>query len=81
MKTTIEIQSELLRRAKETARKDGKTLRALVEEGLRRVVADGAAPRRKRKFRMVTFRGNGLRPGVDLRDWKKVLEIAFEGRG
>jgi len=80
MKTTIEIQSELLRKAKATARKEGKTLRALVEEGLRRVVADRAAPRRKGKFHMVTFKGTGLQPGIDPYDWKKILEICYGGR-
>ncbi len=80
MKTTIEIQSELLRKAKETARKERTTLRALVEEGLRSVMASRAKPRRRRKFRMVTFKGDGLQPGVDLSDWKKVLEICYGER-
>jgi hypothetical protein len=43
MKTTVEIQSALLQRAKRHARKVGKPLRALIEEGLRRVLEDDAA--------------------------------------
>lgn len=35
MKTTLDLSDELLRRAKRQARKMGKPLRALVEEGLR----------------------------------------------
>jgi hypothetical protein len=38
VKTTIEISDSLLARAKLHARKIGKPLRALVEEGLRRVL-------------------------------------------
>jgi hypothetical protein len=81
MKTTIEIQSELLRKAKDAARKEGTTLRALVEEGLRTVLQARSKPRRRRKFRMATFKGDGLQPGIDLSDWKKILEICYEGRG
>jgi hypothetical protein len=40
MKTTIEIADALLARAKRHARKTGKPLRALVEEGIRRVLED-----------------------------------------
>ncbi len=39
MKTTIEIQDELLARAKRHAKQTGRPLRAVVEEGLRQVLA------------------------------------------
>ena len=38
MKATVEISDALLLRAKRLARKSGRTLRALVEDGLRRVL-------------------------------------------
>ena len=38
MKTTLDIHDELLARAKRHARDTGRPLRALVEEGLRRVL-------------------------------------------
>ena len=43
MKTTIDIADPLLARAKRHAQKLGKPLRALVEEGLRHVLAEEAA--------------------------------------
>ena len=39
MKTTLDIHDELLRRAKRHARETGRPLRAVVEEGLRRVLS------------------------------------------
>jgi hypothetical protein len=38
MKTTVEIQDELLRRAQRLAATSGSTLRALIEDGLRLVL-------------------------------------------
>ena len=38
MRTTLDIHDELLRRAERHARRTGRPLRALVEEGLRRVL-------------------------------------------
>ena len=81
MKTTIEIQEALLREAKGTARKEGTTLRALVEEGLRRVLKERGGRKRKVRFRFATFKGNGLQPGIDETDWRRIREISYEGRG
>ncbi len=46
MKTTIEIQDELFRRAKRYAKRTGRPLRAVVEEGLRNVLNDTPRPKR-----------------------------------
>ena len=45
MKTTLDIHDELLRRAKRHARETGRPLRAVVEDGLRRVLAPGTPDR------------------------------------
>ncbi len=44
MKTTIEIQDVLLDRAKRYAKSVGKPFRAVVEEGLRRILSERALP-------------------------------------
>jgi hypothetical protein len=42
MKTTLDIQDELMARAKRHAKRTGRPLRAVVEDGLRRVLSDSA---------------------------------------
>lgn len=80
MKTTVNIADPLLFAAKKLAAEEGSTLRALVEEGLRRVLE-----RRKRpgKFQMrrASFRGNGLQPDVHEGQWERIRELVYEGRG
>ena len=48
MKTTLDIDDELLNRAKRQARRTGRPLRALVEDGLRQVLSTGAGRGRYR---------------------------------
>ena len=48
MKTTLDIQDELLARAKRHARKTGRPLRAVVEEGLRQVLTTEVSEHRYR---------------------------------
>lgn len=80
MKTTVEISDALLEEAKELAAKESTTLRALLEEGLRRAMND----RRQRKtfrLRRASFRGEGLQPGVAEGSWQRIRGIIYEGRG
>ncbi len=80
MKTTIEIPNSLLEEARKLASQEGTTVRALVETGLRRVLAE----RKKRgtfKLRNASFKGNGLQPGVADASWERIREMAYEGRG
>ena len=81
MKTTIEVQDRLLRAAKDTARKEGTTLRALVEEGLRKALESRARPKKKFRLRHVVFTGDGLVPGIDLENWEQIRSLIYEGRG
>lgn len=48
MKTTVDIQDELLARAKRHARQTGRPLRAVVEEGLRQVLSNAVPCQRYR---------------------------------
>ena len=56
MKTTIEINDELFRSARQRAADTGTTLRALVEEGLRSVLARVSEPPAVASFQVRVFR-------------------------
>jgi hypothetical protein len=80
MKTTIEISDPLLRDARKFAEREGVTLRALVERGLRHVVAEtrSSAPF---KLRRASFKGRGLQGEFADASWDKLRDLAYEGRG
>ena len=81
MKTTVEIADDLLRAAKERARRDGTTLRALLEEGLREALRRRGRSRGPFRLKMVTFKGKGLRPGLRPGDWEKLRALMYEDHG
>lgn len=75
MKTTIEIADELLVKAKRQARRQGRTLRDIVEEALReKLAAGGREPFRLRKH---TFKGKGTHPSVIEGDWASVRDAIY----
>ena len=79
MKTTVEIPDALLNRARRLAAREGTTIRALVEESLRRVLAERErAPRFELK--PVTFKGEGLREDFT-GGWEAMRDVIYEGRG
>jgi hypothetical protein len=80
MRTTIRLDDRLLERAKREATRRGETLTALIERGLRLVLARPEPPRRRRRVELpVCTAGGGTLPGVDLRDSAALLDI-LEGR-
>ena len=60
MKTTIELPDELYRRAMAVARRRGRKIKDLVEEGLRMVVDGPAKGRRKRTLAELMKGARGL---------------------
>ena len=80
MKTTLEIADPLLREARKVAARERTTLRALVEQGLRRVIAE----KRRQvpfKLRRASFKGKGLRPEFQDGGWDRIRDVTYEGRG
>jgi hypothetical protein len=80
MKTTLEISDPLLREARKIAANERTTLRALVEQGLRQVVAE---KKRKGTFRLrdASVGGQGLHPDLADAGWERIRDLVYEGRG
>ena len=80
MKTTIDISDALLEEAKKVASQEHTSVRALIEHGLRRILAE-----RKRsapfKMRKASFKGKGLHPEIDPGAWERIRDLAYEGHG
>ena len=76
----MEIADALLERVRKLAAREGTTIRALVEESLRRVLAE-----RERKpgfkLRRVTFKGQGLNPELGAGHWALLRDLIYEDRG
>jgi succinylarginine dihydrolase len=81
MKTTIDIADGILSAAKRLAASEGTTLRALVEAGLRQVVAQHKERPAPFRLRRASVKGRGLRSDVQGRSWEQLREMAYEGHG
>ena len=80
MKTTVEISDSLLEEARRLASRERSTLRALIEDGLRRLLHQ---KRSKQAFRLrkATFRGEGLQPGAAEDGWTRIRDRIYQDRG
>ncbi len=80
MKTTVEISDGLLRQAKAAARREGVTLRTLIEAGLRSVLRERKAERTF-VLRDASFGGQGVSAEFRGERWEDVRDAIYEGRG
>ncbi len=78
VRTTIDINDALLKRAKKRAADEGTTLRALVEGALRRHLSE-RPPRAGYRLRWRTERGR-LLPGARLDDRDALFDLMDERR-
>jgi hypothetical protein len=74
MRTTINIDDELLAQAKQVAARTGRSLTAVVEDALRESLHRRAHSHR-RDVELPTFGRGGLQPGVDLDDSAALLDL------
>lgn len=76
MKTTVHIPDPLLAKAQKLAEREGTTLKALIEEGLQRVVAD-RADRPAFKLADGSFNGQGLQPEFAGAGWDRIRAAIY----
>ena len=76
MKTTVEIPDSLLEQARRLASQEHTTVRALVEEVLRRIMVERKSAR-SFKLRKVSFKGNGLQPPMADASWQRIRDAAY----
>lgn len=77
MRTTVNINDDLLRRAREQALADGRSLGDVVDDALRSHLTRPAATG---QVELPTYGGSGLQPGVDLEDKDALTALLDEGR-
>ncbi|MEE9496503.1 MAG: hypothetical protein V3V39_08245 [Desulfobacterales bacterium] len=80
MKTTVHIPDTLLEEARKIASREQTTIKALIEEGLRRTI-DIRKHKSAFRLRKATFKGNGLQPDAAGASWEKIREMSYGGRG
>jgi Arc/MetJ family transcription regulator len=80
MKTTIELPDALVKQARQVARAEGATLRALVEEGLQHALR-ARRQREKKDLDFATFGGSGLTEAFESSDWAALRDEVYRGRG
>jgi len=72
MKTTINLDAQLLAQAKKFAAHSGMSLSSIVEDALRESLC--------RRVHIPTFGGQGLKPGVDINNSAALLDLMESDR-
>ncbi len=78
MRTTLNIDNELMKNVKRKAAEAGRTITEVIEEAIRESLYPNRKEAKRFRLRWVTVKGR-LRPGVDLTD-RDALYERMEGR-
>lgn len=76
MRTTVRLDEGLLRAVKDYATQSNRTVTSVLEEALRRLLADAERPRPPARVVLpVSTAGGGALPGVDLDDSAALADL------
>lgn len=80
MKTTIEIQDDLMKAAKALARKQGTTLKSIVERGIRTTLRE---EQRSSDYELAdkSVKGRGLQADFQQATWSAIRDAAYREHG
>ncbi|MGH6636438.1 MAG: type II toxin-antitoxin system VapB family antitoxin [Gammaproteobacteria bacterium] len=79
MKTTVEIDDALVVRVRKHARRTGRTMRSLVEEGLRRCL-EAERPAKRYELPDLSVGNAGGPNPLEARPWQDLRDEIYEGR-
>jgi hypothetical protein len=80
MRTTIDIEDNLLRQAKKIAAQRGVPLAQVVADSLRETFARRQPTAERRKVTLPTVHGTGTLPGVDISNSAELLDYMDQER-
>lgn len=75
MRTTLDLNDALVSKAKKAAAERGTTLTAMIEDALREKLTRPTQTRGKKRRQLHSFKGDGLRPGVELSSTSALLDL------
>ena len=81
MKTTVDIPDSLLLEARRLAAEEQTSVKALIQEGLQRVLELRAQAKQGFRLRRVSVPGKGLQEPFASGGWEAIREASFQGRG
>jgi len=80
MRTTINIDDQLLLSAKHRAVERGVSLASIIEEALRQSLAQPVQAQERKPIRLITASGSGVKPGVDSDNGRALLDLMDDRR-
>ena len=75
MRTTLDLNDELVRRAKREAAERGTSLTSVIEDALREKLSRRKPARAGARRTLRTYKGTGLQPGVSLSSTSALLDL------
>ena len=80
MKTTVEIEDQLFARARRRAQREGRTMRSLIEEGLRQCLEAGDARREQYRLPDLSVGDPGDPNPLEAMSWPELRDEIYAGR-
>jgi hypothetical protein len=79
MRITFRLDDDLLDELRRCAAEERTTMTALLDQAVRELVTRRKQLRERPRVLLLTFKGRGLQPGVDLDDTSALLDLMDRG--